>query len=624
MKILRLLSIWFALSLCLTACDDDDNNEVPGNGSTPTVPQVAVSFDKEEMTVLKNAGEVQLPVVLAEAAEGPVRLTVAVKEQTDGTAEEGIDFDLKEKVITIAKGSTIGYVNLMLYDNSKADSDKSFVLEIKNVYDYGKAADTKQNCTVRIVSNAFAEFQYANRETAEAAGTFQIPLLISGEIKTATTLTVRVKEGGTALEGTHFTIPNPQITLAPGATAANVEIALIDDKDANEDRWFDLEIVEIQGSNAIIGSLNICRLTIVSEEVAKAVAFEKTAYSVEEGEEIRIPVLLDKAPAIGEDKVLVTISLKSNGSAIEGTDFTIENKVLEFAPGQKVEDIVIHTIPNDQLDADRSFELYIKAAAGANLSTPDACTVTIQNNDFPVFAQESYSVEEAMGKFTIPFTLTEAPTSDITLNVVCEPIDNSAIEGTHYTLETSEVVVKAGETTGNIVLNIGHTSEWGNTPVFKTTVTGMNGINWDITPSPVTTELQQSTYRKLLGQWQLTSKFGVTSATVSLSCETDANFNKILSMKGIYAENREDTFHLTFDPKTHAIQVILGENVTPTSSVKFGRWPDAATAPVPVSLSADLNTLTWAEVGYLGGYFYNSSNELSWNYFMQDVVMKKK
>lgn len=610
MKILKLLSICFALSLCLTACDDDDN-EVPGEGNAVNVPQVAVAFDKEEMTVLKNAGEIQIPVVLAQAAEGPVRLTIAVKEQTDNTAAEGIDFDLKEKVITIAKGNTIGYVSLTLYDNNKADTDKSFALEIKNVYDYGKAADTKQNCTVHIVSNAFAEFQYANRETYEAAGTYQIPLIITGEIKTATTLTVRVKEGGTALEGTHFTIPNTQITIAPGATSANIEIALVDDKDANNDRWFDLEITEIQGSNAIIGSQKICRITIISEEVAKSVAFEKTAYFVQEGQDISIPVFLDKAPAVGEEKVQVTVSIKSTSTAIEGTDFTIENKVIEFVPGQKMENIVIHAIENTIIDADRSFELFIKAAAGANLSIPDACTVTIQNNDFPVFAQETYTVEEDFGEWTIPVTLSQAPTTDITLNIACNTLDESAIEGAHFTYNP-EVVIKAGETTGNIVLNIGYQLEWLGIPTFTVSPVGINGSSWTIATPQTTVQLTQCSYRKLVGNWMFTcdSPSEVKSPTATII--TPNQFKKSYTCQTNFVGNETYTWHMNYNEATEAITVVLNEEMGDSQGAALILWSSQQQNSLPTNWQGDntlkINTddfLCVAKVGFswLGGWY---------------------
>lgn len=532
MKILNLLWILSLSLFTFVACDDDDN--VTPEPNTGVVPQVAVSFDKEEVTVLKNAGEVQIPIVLAEEAEGNVRMTVAVKQQTNNTAEEGIDFDIKEKVITIEKGNKIGYVTLTLHDDSKTNADKSFALEIKNVYGYGKAGESKQNCTVRIVSNAFAEFQYANRETYEAAGTYQIPVIIQGEIKNTTTLTVRVKEGGTALEGTHFTIANSQITCEPGTTTANIEVNLVDDTEANADRWFDLEITQIEGSNAIIGSQKICRLTIISEEVFKSVFFSAEKYNVKEGQNLQIPVRLDKAPATGESDVEVTFSVKvANSTAIEGEDFIIEEKTLYFVPGQMENDLVIKTLDNDLIDEDKTIEISFRAAIGANIGTPAICEVTIENEDLPAFKQTAYEIEEALGDFVLPVELPAIQPSDAHL-IIKVVAGEAAKEGKHFTLTTPEVVIPAGETKGEVHVNIGHDLEWTSTPEFKVYVEEINGVLFEENICSATISLIQSTYRKLIGTWtiQATNDQGanVTYKTEfsggTTTEEQDQNFGK--------------------------------------------------------------------------------------------------
>ena len=198
-----------------------------------------------------------------------------MEDPVDATiAEEGIDFNIEEKVVNIAAGDTVGYVVVDVLDDGKANNDKSVNFTIKSVYGAGVKAEANQSFTLQITSNAFVEFQYENRETTEGAGTYVIPMLVSGNMEEQTTIQVRVKEGGTAQEGTHFTIETPTLTLEPGATSASIEIALTDDEEANADRWFDLEIVSVDGSNAIVGTRSICRVTIVSEEVLKYISFE--------------------------------------------------------------------------------------------------------------------------------------------------------------------------------------------------------------------------------------------------------------------------------------------------------------------------------------------------------------
>ncbi len=557
MKTWKLISM-LLLAFMVGACDDDPAVE-EGNGGgagSGSLNQVSASWGIESKTVLKNVGQVLLPVKLSNSSDKAVKVTVAAQQSDDAAiAREGIDFDLPEKVVTFPAGDTLAFLSVDLLDNGKVETDRTVVLNITGVYD-GQAAAAK-TCSLYIVNNAFVEFQYKNRETYEAAGTYKIPVLVTGELKEATTFTVRVKEGGTAMEGTHFILPQTVFTLEPGVTSAEVEIELTDDTEANEDRWFDLEIVSVTGSNAVVGrSIPLCRVTIISEEVAKAISFENAKYSVVEGDSIYIPLVLDKAPAAGEATVQVTISIKSTSIAKEGTDFTIENKVLNFVPGQKMEEIAIKALANGIVDADRTFEIYIKAAAGANIGTMDACSINIQNKDFPAFSQEVYKVEEDYGQFIIPVTLPTAPASDIVLNLHC--VEGSAIPGTHYTLESNEIQVKAGETTGNIILNIGYTEKWTDIPSFHVAITGTNGSDWEITPDPIKVELEQCAFRKLLGEWTMTSEIDNCKTPCDIVITSVEWQKEIHVVEKQHMWSEHDTYYnCKYDKNTNTLTMLL-------------------------------------------------------------------
>lgn len=501
MKIWKLISV-LLLACMVGACDDDPaGEELNGGASVNTAGQAKASFGLESKTVLKNAGEVLVPICLETAVDQTVKVTFSAQQSDENNiAREGVDFDIPEKVVTIAAGDTTGFLKVVLLDNGKAEEDRTVVLNMTGVYD-GQVSGIK-TCLLHIVNNAFVEFQYKNRETYEAAGSYKVPLLVTGDIKETTTFTVRVKEGGTALEGTHFKLPETSFTLEKGATSAEVEIELIDDTEANEDRWFDLEIVSVTGSNATVGrSIPVCRVTIISEEVFKSVAFSAASFTVEEGKTLRIPVALDKAPKSGEADVVVTFSVKiANSTAVEGEDFTITEKQLTFVAGQKEDELVIETIDNDLINADKVLELSIKAAAGANIGTPDICQVTILNNDLPAFQQAAYTVEEDYGNYILPVTLSNALSEDVTLKIKVVALEN-ATEGKHYTLTTNEVAIQQGETSGNVELNIGYDQTWTGTPTFKVVVEEANGVTFDDNVCATEITLEQCTYRKMIGDW---------------------------------------------------------------------------------------------------------------------------
>lgn len=626
MKIWKLISV-FLLACMVGACDDDPAGEDINGGATGnTAGQAKVSFSYEAKTVLKNSGEVLVPIRLEAPVSQAVKVTVAVQRSDEETiAREGVDFDIPEKVVTFPAGDTLAFLAVNLLDNGKVETDRKVILNLTGVYD-GQVA-SPQTCSLHIVSNAFVEFQYQNRETYEAAGSYKIPVLVTGEIQEATTFTVRVKEGGTALEGTHFNLPQTTFTLEKGATSTEIEIELIDDKEANADRWFDLEIVSVNGSNAIVGkSIPVCKVTIISEEVLKSVAFEAAEYTVSEGGDLHIPIVLDKAPASGETDVQVTLSVKvANSTAIEGQDFTISEKTLSFVPGQKEDELVISAIDNKLINEDKTIELSFKAAVGANIGTPDVCRVTIANNDFPAFEQASYTVEEDQGNLVLPVVLPAAQPSDMRFTVKIAA-GETAKDGKHFTLTTQEVTIPAGETRGEVQVNIGHDLEWTATPEFTVYVEEINGIVLEESICASTVTLSQCAYRKLLGTWRLSSS---NPEAMKADCdiivsagENGEDFNKRYvcnTAAGALTSNSGAAFewHMDYEKTTGAIKLVMGEKINVGGNlnlngvsvyVAWNYYGDQNTKYIDTSWDGD-DTLLWNSGGNYVCLAYIGAND---------------
>lgn len=562
MKLTKYLFILSMLFIGFTACDDDETEDPQGGSGSGTAEKVAVSFAETGRTVLRNGGQVQIPIRLEKATTETVRVNIGVEDPADATvAEEGIDFNIEEKVINIAAGDTLAYLMVDVFDDGKANNDKSVNFTINSVYGAGVKAEANQNFTLQITSNAFVEFQYENRETTEGAGTYAIPVLVTGSIEEQTTVQVRVKEGGTAQEGTHFTIETPTLTLEPGATSASVEIALTDDEEANADRWFDLEIVSVDGSNAIIGSRSLCRVTIVSEEVLKYISFGAATYTVKEGDEIYIPVYLDKAPSANED-VRITFSVRQQGTtAEENVDFTIEGLEVTFVEGQLEGELVIRTEHLEALEADKLINLGIRATVGANIGDIQETVVTIQDIDLPVFSQSRYEVEEAWGSYLLPVTI-QPQVEDVTLHVAIAS-NGTATEGTHYQLVSEYVTIPAGSTTANVEVNIGYEEEWTVNPSFTLYLSGANeNMVWDATRSYTTVSLVQTPFRSLLGNWLCEVQNADNCAAVTNATIENVSFGEEVrvNLPGFWNGDAYTTyFNMRYNKEDRTLSIVLNQ-----------------------------------------------------------------
>lgn len=560
MKTLKFI-LMLLLAFMFGACDDDPAEEAGnGGGAGSGSPDlVSVSWGIESKSVLKNEGQVQVPVRLSAPADKAVKVTFAAQYSDNAEiAREGIDFDLPDKVVTFSAGDTLAYLTVDLLDNGKAETDRTVVLKITGVY--GGNVGSENTCSLYIMNNAFVEFQYRNRETYESAGMYKVPVIVTGDIRRTATFAVRVKEGGTALEGTHFSLPQTEFTLEPGATVAEVEVELVDDDEVNADRWFELEIVSVTGSNAVVGkAVPVCKVTIVSEEVLKTVSFGNTDLNVEEGDILSIPVKLDIAPAAGEE-VEVTFSVKVSDGTVEGEDFTMEEKTLIFTQGQTEKELMIQTSDNGLIGADKTIEISFKEVNGAVFEKTDVCLVTIKNDDFPSFEESSYEVEEDKGDFVINVILPGVQSDDLRFSVKIIA-GNGCNEGTHYTLETTELVINAGKTQGDVHVNIGHELEWTN-PEFTVYIAGSSdgSIVWDENVCATVIRLKECLYRKMLGEWTVETGERIGDAALStpfpatFTMANESDFNKLITIDWI---PNSGGFHvrtpLSFNPETNQV-----------------------------------------------------------------------
>lgn len=515
MKIGKIGMLLLILSLVLGACDDDEKNELDNGGLTSTKADLsATNFGYEAKTVLKNAGRIEIPVLLDKKAATAVKVTVGIKgSSAENAAREGMDFNIEEKVVNIPVGDTIGFVKVDILDNRETDADREFTVEITGVFGGGKAATDKQNCRISIVSNSFVEFEKSEWETWEAAATETapedhkqtrfVPLVITGEITEPSTFVLQAVDN-TAKEYYHFTIVSKEITVNPGDTRVMVELLPKDDSEANKDRIFQLALKYVKGGNLTLGKNNLnCQVTIISEEVLKTASFEMTSFAVKEGETLRIPVVLDHAPQVGEEAVIVTVKpIDGVGNAIADMNFVIKNPNLTFEPGQSMVELEIET--KDDADLfERELSLEIRSAIGAEF-VAEPCKVIIENDDFPSFKSGSYSSLEGSGENFIPVCIPTALNYDVTLKIQAEA--QTAEEGVDYKLLSNEILIKEGTTEGKLYYNVGGKPEWQETPVFNIKIVGVDNYSMKGDIATKITIKKNEVYRNLLGTWAISAK----------------------------------------------------------------------------------------------------------------------
>lgn len=383
--------IWFAvLAVCFLACDDDEK-------VTTKTENVKVSFGTPEMRVYENVSPQRIAIVLSQAAEQDVRVTVAVKSE-DG-AKEGEDYRLLNPEVLIAKGAAGGYVEMEIQDYFDVKADRRVVLEIVEVEGAAMSEDLL-TCSINIVSNEglpLVAFEEALTSVGEESGEATFAVTLSRPYDVDVTVQVDA-EDGTAVQGVHYQLLQNEVTIPAGDTVAYVGVALMDDLDVNDPRIFTLRLTGAE--NAQVSTLMyMLQVSVTSDDNQVYVSFDSTAVSrYESSGSLDLKVRLSVA-APQEVKVWIAVDEESS-TAVEGTDYTLEEGALElvFAVGEMEKTFAVGIIDNSIVDADKVLAFDIDSVENAQpLEGMAECALTLVNDDMD-FVQ---LYDDLMGTWTL-------------------------------------------------------------------------------------------------------------------------------------------------------------------------------------------------------------------------------
>ncbi len=123
---------------------------------------------------------------------------------------------------------------------------------------FGSCSDDKE--TQNTNKDVVVEMESPTFSAKEGAGAVKVPIKVTGKTNGNVYVTLAVKEVGDnpAKEDVHYYVTDKTITISDGTGYA--EYRAVDDKEINDDRTFEFEIVEAKG--ATIGAQKSCIVTI--------------------------------------------------------------------------------------------------------------------------------------------------------------------------------------------------------------------------------------------------------------------------------------------------------------------------------------------------------------------------
>lgn len=136
MKYIKLFML-LAVVAFMGSCSDDDESWNSKSG-------VTVSMENESMRFKESVGIVKVPIKVEGEANGPVSVTVEVKETGANPAKENVNYYITTKTIKISDNT--GNVELECVDDDKINADRTFEISIVSA----KGATVGGNATTAV------------------------------------------------------------------------------------------------------------------------------------------------------------------------------------------------------------------------------------------------------------------------------------------------------------------------------------------------------------------------------------------------------------------------------------------------------------------------------------------
>ncbi len=363
-----------------------DLNTVTILDDDPIPPAGVITIENSAYNVNENAATLDVAIQRVGGSFGAVSVDVATADALSGAlAASGVDFAALNQTLNFADGEITKTISLTILDDSIYEGDENFNLNLSNVV--GTQLGNQPSAVITIVENdavpsaGVIQFSGANYSVNENAATLLVTITrINGSNGS---LSVDVtSSNGSAISGENYQALNTTVSFADGELSRNVTIALIDDNVYEGDKTFDITLSNMVG-NATLGNPLTTRVTIIENEMAPpsgTLQLSGVNYSVNEGGGSVILTIMRTNGSFGDVSVGYSAT---DGSAVNGNDYSLTDGRIYFADGQRGQTLNIKIIDDKLVENTETFTLTLSNPANATLGGNQNATISIVDNDKP-------------------------------------------------------------------------------------------------------------------------------------------------------------------------------------------------------------------------------------------------
>jgi len=414
-----------------------------------TPAQETVELADATFNVAQNAGSLTVSVNRTGGSSGEVSVGYVT---ADGTAVAGKDYTATSGTLQWADGDASAKMFSIPISNAVPFSgNKAFTLQLTNASGASIAAPSSASVTIAgDASPAVGSLQLsaASFTVAQNAGSVTLTATRLGGSSGAVSVAYATTNG-TARAGTDFTAANGTLNWASGDTAAKtISMAISNATPFSGSKTFTVALSSPAGG-ATIASPGSATVAISGDAVVATgnLQLSASSYSVAQGAG-SLTVTVNRTG--GSGGAIGVAYATANGTAVAGTDYTMENGTLQWASGDATAKTISVPISNvAPFSGNKSFTVALSApTGGAAVTAPSTATISITGDAVVAvgslqLSASSYSIAQSGGSLSIAVNRTGGSSGAI--SVAYATTNGTAVSGTDYTAATGTLNWASGD-----------------------------------------------------------------------------------------------------------------------------------------------------------------------------------
>jgi Calx-beta domain-containing protein/putative Ig domain-containing protein len=369
----------FYLSLTSAQMGDQISTEITIIDDEPLPPSGVIQFNSAELSIDESTETANLIINRVNGSYGELSVNIA---STNDSAVAEEDYQSINTNITFTDGQISQTLTMQIMEDEYYEGDETFSLTL--TADDPAVLGEPLTTTITIVDNeplppsGVIQFNSAEISVDESAGTAS--LIINRVNGSYGELSVNIAStNDSAVAEEDYQNINTNITFTDGQISQTLTMQIIEDEYYEDDETFSLTLTA--DNPAVLGEPIVANITIIDDDPlppAGILQLNNDSYLINEsGSNLNVSVSRTEG-SYGEISVDYQIS---DGSAVNGSDYSGTDGTLVFSDGQMSQIITINIIDDNINEDDENFNITLTNLVNTTIGNTQSASITIVDND---------------------------------------------------------------------------------------------------------------------------------------------------------------------------------------------------------------------------------------------------